>query len=209
MIVPAILTDKRDELIRMLNMCKSFTSYAQIDIMDGEFVPSKSVGIEDLKELKPIMRSEAHLMVSEPLQWIDSFKKVGTERIIFHFEIKKNKEEVIDGIRNSGLSVGLAVNPDTTIDDFKYLVDKVDVILFLSVVPGFYGSKFIPRVLEKVKNFKDLYPSKKIGIDGGIKISNIKDAYRIGIDYICVGSALLRDVSPFDAYKRLLEVEGE
>lgn len=206
MIVPALLTDNKDEFIRMLNTCQEFAPYVQIDIMDGEFVSSKSIDMADVKGLKYPLRSEAHLMVEDPLRWIVPFKEFGSERIIFHYEIQKDKEEVIGAIRSHGLQVGLAVNPGTSIDEFRHLVEKIDGILFLSVVPGFYGSQFMPQVLEKIKEFKVLYPRTTIGIDGGIKMDNMKEISRLGIDYICIGSALMKHASPKEAYQKLLEV---
>lgn len=204
MIVPAILTQDKSKLIKMISSCREFTDFVQIDIMDGKFVSSKSVTIDELKGLDPKLRSEAHLMVNEPLQWIKVFKDFGSERIIFHYEIDSNKEEIIDQIRSQGLGVGMAVNPDTEIERFKELVDKVDMILFMSVIPGFYGAEFIPQVLEKVKQFRRLYPLKPTGIDGGIKITNVGDAKAAGIELICVGSAILSAVSPKDAYQMFL-----
>jgi ribulose-phosphate 3-epimerase len=204
-IVPAILTDNKNEFVNMLNLCSTFTSYVHVDIMDGKFVPSKSIGIEDLKGIRHNLRSEAHLMVDEPSEWIYALKDFGAEKVFSHFEAKK-RDDIIEKTRKSGLSVGLAINPDTEIDDFKYLVDEVDAILFMSVVPGQYGSKFIPQVLDKVKEFKRQYPSKIIGIDGGIKISNVRDVYRLGIDNICVGSAILKADSPMDEYRKFFEM---
>ena len=209
MIVPAILTSQRDEFIKMLNQSREYNWYVQIDIMDGKFVPSQSIDINILKGLKYPLGSEAHLMVDDPAYWIEVFKSFGAERVIFHFEINKDKEEIIDQISRSGLSVGLAVNPDTQIEDFSYLVPQIDVILFMSVVPGFYGSRFIPSVLDKIKKFKTFFPQKRIGIDGGIKIDNVRKVHKIGIDYICVGSAIFEEKSPKDAYQRFLEVTGE
>ncbi|MFH1768189.1 MAG: ribulose-phosphate 3-epimerase [Candidatus Omnitrophota bacterium] len=204
MIIPAILTDDKDEFVKMLSVCKKFAPYLQIDVMDGQFVPSCSVDMKSLVGLKSPLGCEAHLMVNDPLPWIDVFKEFGAERIIFHYEIVFDRERVINRIRQKGLSAGLAVNPDSKIEDFRYLIDKIDLVLFMSVVPGFYGAKFIPSVLDKIKEFKRLYPAKKTAIDGGIKIDNVKEVFDIGIDHICVGSAVLKAVSPQDAYKQFL-----
>ena len=205
MIVPAILTDKREELIRMLEICGEFAEFVQIDVMDGEFVPSVSILPDDLRGLKSSLHCEAHIMADDPLNWIIPFKDFGVQRIVFHFEIKKDKNEVIQSIKNAGLEVGLAINPDTTVEEFSYLVDKVDSILFMSVVPGFYGSSFIPGVLDKIRAFKALYPRKETGIDGGVKLSNVDDVKMAGLSYICVGSAILKASSPQEAYNSFLE----
>jgi len=199
-IVPAVLTDKREEFVHMLSICREFAKFVQIDVMDGKFVPSKSISPSDLGGLKSPLPCEAHVMADNPLDWIIPFKDFGAQRIIFHFEISMNKAEVIESIQASGLKAGLAVNPDTKVEEFSYLVDKVDAILFMSVVPGFYGSPFVPAVLDKIKKFKRLYPHKETGIDGGVKLDNLDKVKRTGVSYICVGSAILKASSPQEAY---------
>jgi len=200
MIVPALLTDKKDELAVMVKLCSQFCDYVQIDIMDGKFVPSKSISIEDLKDFKAGVRCEAHLMVNDPLEWIEPFKIIGADRIIYHFEIEKDHNEIISEIKKAGLGVGLGINPSTKVDDFKSLADKVDTVLFMSVNPGFYGAKFIPEVLDKIKEFKRQFPAVSVGIDGGIKLDNMLSAKKAGADYICVGSAILKSSSPGKEY---------
>lgn len=206
MIIPALLTDKKEELIRMVNICREFTDYVQIDIMDGEFVPSRSVGILDFKGWKVPLRWEAHIMVSDPIKWIKPFKDIGAERIIYHFEVKKDHSKIISKIRAMNLGVGLAINPFTAIDEFTSLVERVDTVLFMSVNPGFYGAEFIPQVLEKIKSFKNKYPGKQTGIDGGVKLGNLALVKSSGVDYICVGSAILGDDNPKQAYLNLLNL---
>ena len=199
-IVPAILTGKKDEFQRMVRLSEEFAETIQIDIMDGKFVESKSVSQEDIKGIECSKYAEAHLMVEEPLDWIDVFKSCGAKRIIIHYEIKAEKEPVIQNIRAAGLSAGLAVNPYTQIKDFRHLVDKVDTVLFMSVIPGFYGAKFIPEVLDKIKGFKKEFADKPIGIDGGVKIDNIDNIVSLGIDFICVGSSILKASDPAASY---------
>jgi len=206
MIVPALLTDKKKKLIEMFSVCSGFCDFVQIDIMDGIFVPSYSVTADNLKGIKTSLRSEAHLMVSEPLEWLSVFKSLGTEKIIYHFEIKKDHSALISEIRKKGFKVGVAVNPATAIGDFEYLLKEVDSVLFLSVNPGFYGAAFIPEVLEKIKKFKSKYPHCLTGIDGGIKLSNIRAITMSGVDYICVGSAIMQSPDPKASYRELAKV---
>jgi len=200
MIIPALLTSKREELIQMVNICAEFTDYVQIDIMDGEFVPSRSVTSQDLAGWKSPVRCEAHLMVSDPSSWLESFQALGADRVIYHFEIKKDHKKIIAKIREMGMGVGIAVNPSTEIDDFQYLAGELDTVLFMSVNPGFYGAPFIPQVLEKIRNFKNKYPQKQIGIDGGIKQDNLLQVKGAGLDYVCVGSAILKSDDPAKSF---------
>lgn len=203
MIIPALLANSKEELIEMINICVQFTDYVQIDIMDGKFVPSKSIGLPDLRDLHIQVRCEAHLMVNEPLEWVESFKRIGAEKIIYHFEIEKDHSKVIAKIRESGLKVGIAVNPSTEIGQFEFLIDEVDTILFMSVDPGFYGAQFMPEVLKKIRSFRRKYPQKNIGIDGGVKPDNLLNIKNTGLNYICVGSAILKDGHPKQAYEKL------
>jgi ribulose-phosphate 3-epimerase len=202
-LVPAILTDKRKDLVAMVNECAKFCSYVQVDVMDGKFVPSSSVSIEDLSGVKLPGKSEAHLMVEEPLLWVDAFKTAGASRIIYHFEIESDHFKTIEAIKKKKLEVGLAINPSTQVKDFSFLVDRIDSVLFMSVIPGFYGSKFIPEVLDKVKEFKKIYPNKCAGIDGGVKADNVTLVAQSGVDYICVGSAILKAEDPGKAYSQI------
>lgn len=204
-IVPAILTSEVEDLERMLKEAESFSSYNQIDIMDGKFVPSRSITVSQLKSINYRVKGflEAHLMVEEPQDWVEPFCEFGAKRIIFHFEIKKDKLEVIREIKRAGLSAGLAINPSTQLKDFSYLVDKVDFILFMSVNPGFYGSEFIPSVLAKIEEFRKNWPIKPIGIDGGINFSTIEKVSALRIDSICVGSAIFKSKDPRYSYRKL------
>lgn len=208
-VVPAILTDKKEELLDMVNNCSHFCNYVQIDIMDGKFVPSKSISLADLESVRFPIKSEAHLMVTEPLLWIEAFKAAGSHRIIYHFEIENEHSRIIDTIKKQNLEVGLAINPSTKIKDFDFLVNKLDCVLFMSVIPGFYGSKFIPEVLGKIKEFKNLYPDKCAGIDGGVKADNISTIAQSWVDYVCVGSAILKAASPKDAYLEIKDSLNE
>ncbi len=209
MIVPALLTDKKEKLLDMLKLCSEFTDYAQIDIMDGEFVPSKSLGLEDLKSIRSDIGFEAHLMVKDPCAWIEVFEEIGAKKIIYHVEIDKDHLQIIRTIKAKGMGAGIALNPETKIQDFENLLNEIDVVLFMSVNPGFYGAKFIPEVLNKIGDFHKKFPHISIGIDGGIKFDNAKLAKAAGAQYICVGSAILKAQDPKTAYQKLTKLTNE
>ena len=208
-VLPAILTDDRETFKKMLRVSESFTDHIQADFMDGIFVPSKSVGVADLEGLRCRRFTEAHIMVQDPLSWLPGLKKFGARRVIFHFEIDKDRQEVIARIKEEGFSVGLAVNPQTEIEEFSGLVDKVEVVLFLSVIPGFYGSKFIPQVLDKIKEFKKSHPKAVTGIDGGIKLDNIRDVARMDVDIIVTGSAVFDGKAPLENTKFMISAVND
>ena len=195
-IVPAILTDNPQDLKRMLAQAETFTDFVQIDFMDGDFVPSKSVSPEDLAEIEIRIGWEAHLMVKDPIHYLSSLNKEGLKRVIFHSEADPHPESIVSALRDLGLSVGLAINPETALSQFEGLVPHIDSVLFLSVHPGFYGSPFVEEVLEKVREFRHQFPSTVIGIDGGVALDNIQRLKSLNMDYACVGSRIFRHDDP-------------
>ena len=158
--VPAILTDDLKALETMVRQTETFTSYAQFDIMDGQFVPSRSITSEHIAKLAMKLNWEAHLMVLNPEKCIGDFQRAGARKIVFHYEATASPQEVISLIRNLGMRAGLAVNPETAVATILPLASEVDSVLFLSVNPGFYGSQFIPEVLDKIAEFRQAQPFK-------------------------------------------------
>jgi ribulose-phosphate 3-epimerase len=205
-IVPAILTDDTDALISMVNQAKSFTDWVQIDIMDGQFVPSLSITPEELANIKPDISWEAHLMVNEPGKVLHLFKNAGAKRILFHYEATEDHAGVINTARALQLEVGIAINPQTQVDVLDTLAGSIDSVLFMTVNPGYYGAKFIPEVLDKVRKFRARWNKMEIGIDGGAKEENLKLIIESGANSICVGSAIFLSSNPPESYRHLTEV---
>ena len=208
-VVPAILTDDPKALETMIRQVETFTTYVQFDIMDGQFVPSRSITSEHLAGLPMKLNWEAHLMVQHPADYLEVFRNAGAQKIVFHYEATASPEEVISLARNLGMEVGLAVNPETPIPAILPLADEVDSVLFLSVNPGFYGSKFIPEVLDKITGFHDIRPDMEIGIDGGIKENNIARIARSGTDVIYAGSAIFMQPQPGESFRKLQALAQE
>jgi ribulose-phosphate 3-epimerase len=208
-VVPAILTDDPTALETMVRQTELFTDYAQFDIMDGRFVPSRSITLEHLATLSIKFDWEAHLMVENPESHLEGFRKAGAQKVVFHYEATSSPRGAISQARDLGLKVGLAVNPETQVVTFLPLIAEVDSVLLLTVNPGFYGSPFIPEVLEKVKELRRTRPEIKIDVDGGIKEGNIVEVARSGVDAICVGSAIFLQPQPGESYRRLLYLARE
>jgi len=141
--------------------------------------------------------------VVHPEDHVEDFQRVGAHRITFHYEATERPQQVISQIRNLGLEVGLAVNPETPVSAVIPLADLVDSILFLSVHPGFYGAKFLPGVLDKIKEFRTIRLNQEIGIDGGIKENNIVQIAKSGVDSIHVGSAIFLQPNPGESFHHL------
>jgi ribulose-phosphate 3-epimerase len=148
-------------------------------------------------------------MIESPQDYLEDFQQAGAEKVIFHYEATSAPREVIAQARHLGLAVGLAVNPETHLSAISPLVGEVDSVLLLTVHPGFYGSQFIPEVLEKMVEFRNSHPGIEIGIDGGIKEDNITQVARAGADTIYVGSAIFLQPEPGDSFRRLLGLAQE
>ncbi len=202
-VVPAILTDDPQALATMVRQAEGFTDYAQFDMMDGQFVPSKSITTEHLAGLTIKLKWEAHIMVLRPESYLEGLKRAGARKVVFHYEATASPREVISQARSLGIGVGLAVNPETPVSKVLPLASEVDSILFLTVNPGFYGSKFLPEVLDKVRQFRSARPDIETGVDGGIKEGNVIDIARTGLDVIYVGSAIFLQPEPAESFRRL------
>jgi ribulose-phosphate 3-epimerase len=204
-IVPSILTDRLGQLRGLLKKAEAFTDYVQIDFMDGLFVPSKSVSPKDMEGVKTSVACEAHLMVQEPELYFRDLEIFGFRRIIFHGEADGDTRTLTQRIREHGIEAGIAANPETDISSLDGLISELDCILFLSVKPGFYGSPFIPSVLDKIRKCRERYPSIVIGIDGGVAPDNISQIKSVGVDYACVGSRIFLSADPAGSYREFQE----
>jgi ribulose-phosphate 3-epimerase len=205
-IIPAILTDNAADLEKLTRLAETFSDYAQYDLMDGHFVPSNSFSVDDMSALKTKLRWEAHLMMLQPEDYLATLKSAGSDKIIFHFEAVAAPWKIISMARGLGIKVGMAVNPETPFASFKEWVPELDSVLFMAVNPGFYGAKFIPEVLEKIKEFRKTYFKTLTGLDGGVKESNIAEIARAGVDEICVGSAIFKAPDAGAAYRKLADL---
>ena len=208
-VVPAILTEDPKALETMVRQAETFTTYVQFDVMDGQFVPSRSITWEHLGGLTMKLDWEAHLMVQHPESHLDDFRRAGAKKIVFHYEATHSPREVISIARNLGLEVGLAVNPDTPNSALFPLAREVDSVLFLSVHPGFYGARFMPEVLDKLVEFRSAQPDVETSIDGGIKEGNILQVARTGVDVIYVGSAIFLQPQPKESFRCLVALVQE
>ena len=208
-VVPSILTEDPETLGTMICQAETFTNYAQFDIMDGRFVPSRSITHRDLMKLDIKINWEAHLMVEQPESYLEDFVRTGARKVIFHYEATSSPRAVISGARELGLEIGLAINPEIAVAAFLPLVDEVDSVLFLAVHPGFYGGEFIPEVIDKVVELRRSRSALEIGVDGGINKNNIAQLARAEIDAFYVGSAIFRQPNPAEQYRNLVALVRE
>ena len=207
-IVPAVLTDDAAALTVMLRQAEGFTGYVQIDIMDAKFVPTHTVGLPEITAAGTSLSWEAHLMVENPVDYFVPCQEAGASRVIFHYEATPAHRDVIDAARLAGLSVGMAVNPETPLEMVLPLAPQLDSVLFMTVHPGYYGAQYLPEVMDKVRAFCEAAPDVVTAIDGGAKESNIREIAASGLDYICVGSAVFKAPDPGAAYRKLIQLAG-
>lgn len=194
-IIPAILATSEENYERDVSRYKKSPSFQEgwvhIDFMDNKFVPNQSIEPSVISKYPINLHKEAHLMVANPLGWVDKLIAAGFARIIFHIEAE-NVEKCIEYIKTKKLQIGLAVNNDTPIENLKPFIEKIDVVLVMAVIPGFQGQKFIPESLDRVKKIKSLGWKVQIGVDGAVKDDNIKNIVDAGVDFVNVGSYLLK-----------------
>jgi len=189
-IVPAIIAKSNEEMQEKILKVKDYTNIIQLDVMDGNFVPNESLNF-DLDLPKILGQYEAHLMVADPLDWINkNSEKVST--IIFHFEPTNDPEHIINLIKQKNKKAAISINPETKVEKIIHLLDKLDQILVMTVDPGFYGSKFIPEMADKIKEIRKLMPNLDIEVDGGISPDTIKLVKDAGANMFVSGSYIIK-----------------
>jgi ribulose-phosphate 3-epimerase len=167
--------------------------FLHLDVMDGHFVPNISFGPPIIRSIRPLTTAyfDAHLMISEPLRYAPTMVAAGAQLVTFHVETVQDPAAAARKIRKLGCHVGITLNPATPVEALYPALDEVDMVLVMSVVPGFSGQKFMPEVLEKVRALrKRLSPRQRIQIDGGIKPGNVREARDAGVDWFVVASAI-------------------
>lgn len=188
-IIPSVIAKTQQELDEILSKIKGHAQLLQLDIMDNKFVPNSSLDF-DFKLPEKEYQFEAHLMIENPEKWIDeNWNKVNT--IIPHFESAKNPRRLIESVKNKEKRVALALNPETDVEQIKDYLDDLDQVLVMTVHPGFYGSKFLPETLDKIRKLRELQPELDIEVDGGIKLETIEAVYKAGANMFVSGSYLV------------------
>lgn len=206
-IAPSILAADFGKLQSELDSIAS-ADWVQIDVMDGHFVPNLSFGAPVLKSLKTKLLVDVHLMVSNPADRVDEFVKAGANNITFHAEAVKttaDRRALIQAIHATGCTAGIALNPATPVSELDDVIGDVDLVLIMSVNPGFGGQKFIAEVLAKAKELRAKYPNLMIQIDGGIDAVTAKLAREAGINNIVAGSSVFREA---DRAKAIAALRG-
>lgn len=173
-------------------------AYIHFDVMDGMFVPSISFGMPVLASINDATEQfmDAHLMVQEPIRYVEAFQKAGADYVTVHLEACEDVKTTLDKIHACGMKAGLAVNPETDVKELVPYLEDVEMILIMSVHPGFGGQKFIPESLDKIREVRAMLNEKNleidIQVDGGIYVENVREVLDAGANVIVAGSAVFR-----------------
>jgi ribulose-phosphate 3-epimerase len=197
LIAPSILSTDFNNLEKNIQIIDAAgADYIHIDVMDGQFVPNITIGPVVIKNLKKItnLPLDVHLMIIKPENFIEDFRNAGADIITVHYEASNHLDRLIHQIKATGAKAGVSINPATPIENIFPILGIVDIVLIMSVNPGFGGQKFIPYTLEKVKKLKNKINSlgltTMIEIDGGVTLDNAKEIISAGADILVAGSTV-------------------
>jgi len=212
-IAPSILSaDLANLASEVKEVAEGGADWIHVDVMDGHFVPNITIGVpvvECLKEVSPLPL-DVHLMIERPEEFIEPFARGGADVLTVHVEVCHHLHRVIAHIKAKGIKAGVAINPATPLGSLEEILDEVDLVLVMSVNPGFGGQEFIPGSLQKIRRLKDWLKQRgleavEIEVDGGIKIENAAEVAKAGADILVSGSGIFGLKDRKEALRRMRE----
>lgn len=185
--------------------------YIHVDVMDGHFVPNITIGPLIVEAIRPVTKLplDVHLMIENPDQYIEAFAKAGADYLTVHVEACRHLHRTISYIKSFGVKAGVVLNPATPVETIQHIIEDVDMVLFMTVNPGFGGQAFIPSVLPKIRQLKELIDAKgldvEIEVDGGVNAETAKLCIDAGANVLVAGSAVYNQA---DRGKAIAEIRG-
>lgn len=189
----------------------SEADWFHVDVMDGVFVPNISFGFPIIKALKKVATKtiDVHLMIVEPEKYIEEFRACGADVITVHAETCRHLHRTVQQIKATGAKAGVSLNPHTPIESIKHVLADIDMLLLMSVNPGFGGQKFLPVVFDKLNELSSIRPDGLlVQIDGGVGLHNCKDLVDAGADVLVAGSAVFNTENPTETIKKFKSIIG-
>lgn len=210
LIAPSLLAADFSNLGRDIEMINnSEADWFHLDIMDGVFVPNISFGLPVIEAVKKMARKplDVHLMIVQPERYIETFKNAGANLLNVHYEASTHLHRTIESIHKFGMKAGVTLNPHTPVSVLEEIIPMLDLVLIMSVNPGFGGQSFIPGSIDKIKRLKELILKKNskalIEVDGGVDNSNAATLVKVGVDVLVSGSYIFKSADPIATIKSL------
>ena len=215
-LAPSILSADFSDLGSALKICdEGGAHWIHVDVMDNQFVPNLTIGPPVVRSLRPRTKKfiDVHMMVVHPEELVESFARAGADNITFHIEATDDPDEIIKLIRSCGCKVGISIKPQTSLNDIYPFLDKVDIVLVMSVEPGFGGQGYLPGSNERISAIKKFLSDNcldrvLIEVDGGIKLHNAKEVLSAGADVLVAGSEVFRSPRPIKTIQEFYQLSN-
>jgi ribulose-phosphate 3-epimerase len=192
-VIPTIIAKDFQELQEKVKKVEPYVDWVQLDVMDGQFVDNITWNNPaELKNLETSLKLEAHLMVQNPERVVDDWIASGVKRIIFHYESTRQPEGIIKKVKQAGLEIGLAINPETLIEVVDDFIDQLDLVLVMTVEPGRGGQSFLEESLGKIKQLREKYKDVNIEVDGGVNLETAPKVIQAGANLLASGTAIFK-----------------
>jgi len=210
LVAPSMLSADFGNLNQDITMVNnSQADWFHLDIMDGVFVPNISFGFPVIKQIKKLASKplDVHLMIIDPDRYVEKFKEVGADILTVHYEACTHLHRTLAQIRSLGMKAGVSINPHTSVELLDDILEEADLVLIMSVNPGFGGQKFIKNSIKKITRLKEMINNKGcktlIEVDGGVDLTNAKTLYSAGADVLVAGNAVFGASDPLDVIEKM------